>query len=59
MTVRVPRENAFDKILKHFGKHRHIVIPEGIDRIYVEKGPYVQIMAKREGFIRSLFGKEI
>ncbi len=58
MTIRVPPENVLDKILKLFGKERQIVVPEGVDKVYEDKGPYVQIMAEREGFFKALFRKE-
>ena len=58
MTIRIPPENFLDKILKFFGKKREVIIPESVDKIYKERGPYVQIMAEREGFFKALFRKE-
>jgi len=58
MTVRVPSENILDKILKVFGKKRKAIVPEGIDEISTEKGPYVQIKAERESFFKALLGKK-
>lgn len=58
MTVRVPPENILDKILKLFGKEREVIVPEDVDKIYSEKGPYVQIKSVREGFFKALFRKE-
>ena len=58
MTIRTPPENILDKILKAFGKERKIIIPEGTDKITKEKGPYIQIKAKREGFFKALFRKQ-
>ena len=40
MTIRLPPENILDKILKLFGKERKIVVPEGADEVYKDKGPY-------------------
>ena len=57
MTIRMPPENILDKILKAFGKERKIITPEGTDKIYEEKGPYVQIKAKKEGFFKAFFRK--
>lgn len=57
MTIKIPSENIFDKILKILGKERKVIIPEGTGEIYKEKGPYVQIKAKREGFLKTLFRK--
>lgn len=59
MTIRVPRENFLDKILKFLGKERKVIIPKNVDEIYKEKGPYVQIQAEREGFLKSLFRKTV
>jgi len=58
MTIKIPPENILDKILKLLGKERNVIVPEGVDKIYNEKGPYVQIQAKREGFLKALFRKE-
>ena len=58
MTIRVPSENILDKILKIFGKERKVIVPDGIDEIYKEIGPYVQIKAVREGFFKALFSKD-
>lgn len=57
MTIRIPSENIFDKILKIIGKERNVNIPDGTDNVYEDKGPYVQIHAKREGFFKALFRK--
>ena len=57
MTIRMPPENIFDKILKIMGKERKVIIPEETGEIYKEKGLYVQIKAKREGFFKALFRK--
>jgi len=54
----VPPENILDKILKLFGKERKVVVPEGADEVYKDKGPYVQMKAEREGFLKALFRKE-
>lgn len=58
MTIRVLPENILDKILKLFGKERKVVVPEGADEVYKDKGPYVQIKVEREGFLKVLFRKE-
>jgi len=58
MTIRIPPENVLDKILKLFGKERKVIIPEGTDEIYKEKGPYVQVKGEREGFFKALLRKE-
>lgn len=54
MTIRVPQEDFFDKILKKLGKKRRIVFPENIDEIYKRFGPHVQIYAKKESFFKAL-----
>jgi hypothetical protein len=40
VTIRIPKENFLDKILKLIGKERKVTIPEEADEIYKEKGPY-------------------
>ncbi len=58
MTIRISPENFLDKVLKLFGKERQVIMPEEAEELYEEKGPYVQIKAKREGFIKALFRKD-
>ena len=58
MTMRIPPENIFDKILKIFGKERRVVTPDGTDAVYKKLGPYVQVKAGREGFFKALFRKK-
>ncbi len=58
MTIRIPPENVLDKFLKLLGKERSVIIPEGTDKIYQKKGPYVQIKGKKESFLKALFRKK-
>jgi len=58
MTIKLPPENIFDTILKALGKERKVIVQDGIDEIYKEKGPYVQIKTRREGFLKALFRKK-
>ncbi len=58
MTIRVPPENLLDKVLKLLGKERRVIMPEEAGKIYEDKGPYVQIKARREGFFKALFRKK-
>ena len=55
MTIRIPPENFLDKLLKLFGKERRVIMPKEAGKIYDEKGPYVQIKSRREGFFKALF----
>lgn len=57
MTIRVPPENLLDKVLKLLGKERRVIMLEEAGKIYEDKGPYVQIKGKREGFFKALFRK--
>ena len=57
MTVRMPPENILDKVLKVVGKKRKAIVPKDVDKIYLDKGHYVQIQGKREGFFKALFRK--
>ena len=58
MTIRIPPENLLDKILKLLGKERRILMPVEAGKIYDEKGPYVQIKVRREGFFKALFRRD-
>lgn len=58
MTIKLPPYNIFDRILNIFGKERKIIIPKETAKIYKEMSPYIQIRAKKEGFLRALFRKE-
>jgi len=58
MTIRVPQEDFFDKILKKLGKKRRIIFPENIDKIYEKYGPYTQVRAKKESILRALLRKK-
>jgi hypothetical protein len=58
MTIRLPPETIFDRILKFFGKERQIVFPDDVGTVYKEKGSFVQIKATREGFLKALFRKK-
>jgi hypothetical protein len=55
MTIKIPPKNILDKILNFFGKKREMIVPEEIDKIYEKYGPYVQVQAKEENFLWTLF----
>ena len=55
MTIKIPPENIFDKILKLLGKQRAVIFPSGVEEIYKQHGPYVQIKARKENFLKVLF----
>jgi len=57
MTIRAPEKNILDKILAIFGKERDIIVPENTNELYKKQGPYVQMVAKRESFLKALFRK--
>ena len=58
MTIRISPENFLDKVLKLLGKEKQVIMPEEAGKIYEEKGPYVQIKAKREGFFKALLRRD-
>ena len=58
MTIRIPSENLLDKVIKLFGKEKQVIMPEEAGKIYEDKGPYVQIKAKREGMFKALFRRD-
>jgi hypothetical protein len=55
MTIRIPPETVFDRILRLFGKERLVVIPQAAVRLCNELGPHIQVMARRESFFTALF----
>jgi len=55
VTIKIPPENIFDKILKLLGKQRAVIFPSGAEEIYKQHGPYVQIKARKENFFKALF----
>jgi hypothetical protein len=55
MTIRLPPDNFLDRILAIFGKKRKIIMPENINQIENQLGPYVTIQARKEGFFKALF----
>lgn len=58
MTIRIPPENILDRVLRLFGKERKIIFPEGAGKTYRETGPYVQIKARKESFLKALFRRK-
>jgi len=55
MTIRLPPDNFLDRILAIFGKKRKTIMPENINQIENQLGPYVTIKARKEGFFKALF----
>jgi len=55
MTIRLPPDNFLDSILAIFGKKREIIMPDNINQIEKQLGPYVTIQARKEGFFKALF----
>ena len=51
MTIRLPKPDVFDDILRLLGKRRAVYIPPNVDK---EFGPYSIIVAKKESFIKAL-----
>ena len=58
MTIRLPPDNFLDHILVIFGKKRKIIMPENINQIEKQLGPYVTIKARKEGFFKALFRRQ-
>ncbi|MEE8431311.1 MAG: hypothetical protein V3S16_08685 [Candidatus Desulfatibia sp.] len=52
MTIKLPKENIFDRILKVMGKKRGYKIPW---EAYEKLGPYVYAIAEKESFWKALF----
>jgi hypothetical protein len=57
MTIKVPSDNIWDKILHLLGKNRKIIIPENAGEIYEKFGQYSTIKGRRENFWKALFRK--
>jgi len=55
MTIRLPKPDIFDDILRLLGKRRAVYIPPNVDK---EFGPYSIIVAKKESFIKALFSSK-
>ena len=55
MTIRLPPDNFLDHILAIFGKKRKTIMPENINHIEKQLGPYATIQARKEGFFKALF----
>ena len=51
MTIRLPKPDVFDDILRLLGKRRAVYIPPNVDKKF---GPYSIIVAKKESFIKAL-----
>lgn len=51
MTIRLPKPNVFDELLRLFGKRRAVYIPPNVNK---EFGPYSIVVAKKESFIKAL-----
>ena len=51
MTIKIPKANLADKILRSMGKKRGIILPSGV---YEKFGPYTYSVAKKENFFIAL-----
>ena len=51
MTIKIPKPNFFDYILKVLGKKRAVKISDGV---YEKFGPYVYAKAQKENFWQAL-----
>jgi len=55
MTIRLPKPDVFDDILRLLGKRRPVYIPPKVDK---ELGSYSIIVAKKESFIKTLISSK-
>jgi len=55
MTIRLPKHDVFDDILRIFGRRRAVYIPPNS---YKKFGPYSVIVTKKEPFIKALFSSK-
>ncbi len=58
LTIRYPKQNFGDKILKFMEKERRIEVPEGFNEAHRGFGPYADVIVKRESFWKALFRKK-
>ena len=55
MTIRIPKPDIFDDILRLLGKRRAVYIPPKADE---EFGRYSIVVAKKESFIKALISSK-
>ena len=55
MTIRKPKPDVLDYILRFFGKKRAVYIPPNV---YKEFGPHPIILPKKESFIKALISSK-
>ena len=55
MTIRMPKENVADWILKALGKKRGVKIPDGIFEKFDPQKVDVYVIAQKESFWKALF----
>ena len=54
MTIRLPSDNIFDRILTIFGKKRGIILPSTQAESFRNgTSPYVTLKAKKESFLKA------
>jgi len=53
VSIKYPKDNILDLILKCFGKKRKIIIPKRSEELYEKYGQYAAIKAKKEGFWKA------
>ena len=58
MTIQIPPDNIFDRILALFGRRRGIIMPPQLDKTINQFGHHVIIKAKKEGFLTALFKRK-
>jgi len=58
MSIRLPPDNFLDRILAIFNKKRKIIMPENINQIEKQLGPYITIKTRKEGFFKALFRRQ-
>lgn len=54
MTIRMPKENLADSILKTLGKKRGVKIPDGIFKKFDPQKVDVYVIAQKESFWKAL-----
>ena len=54
MSIQLPPDNIFDRILAFFGKRRVIIMPKHLDKTINQFGQHATIKVKKEGFLTAL-----
>jgi len=58
MTIQLPPDNIFDRILAFLGKRRGIIMPKHLDKTTNQFGHHAIIKTRKENFLKALFKRK-